>query len=270
MTVTNIAILLGTGLGVGFAGGLLGVGGSFIMTPVQYMIFTNMGLPVDTAIKLSFGTSLAVILPTAASGTWRHKREGAVWWDAALIIGGCGLASAFGGATLAAYLPGAVLKIIFGVAILAAGARMLSFRPPLADIEPKSDPRIWAACGVLIGLVSGLIGIGGGMLAVPLMVLVLKFNMHNAIATSLAVVMITSIGGTVGYMVNGLGVPGTAAPFPGLRSSGDVGASGGYQYRHGSGRGENRSPAPRQTAEICLRRGVILHGTKDARRFWLV
>jgi uncharacterized membrane protein YfcA len=208
MTVTNIAILLGTGLGVGFAGGLLGVGGSFIMTPVQYMIFTNMGLPVDTAIKLSFGTSLAVILPTAASGTWRHKREGAVWWDAALIIGGCGLASAFGGATLAAYLPGAVLKIIFGVAILAAGARMLSFRPPLADIEPKSDPRIWAACGVLIGLVSGLIGIGGGMLAVPLMVLVLKFNMHNAIATSLAVVMITSIGGTVGYMVNGLGVPG--------------------------------------------------------------
>jgi len=208
MTVANIAILLGTGLGVGFAGGLLGVGGSFIMTPVQYMIFTNMGLPVDTAIKLSFGTSLAVILPTAASGTWRHRREGAVWWRAALIIGSCGLASAFGGATLAAYLPGAVLKIIFGVAILAAGARMLSFRPPPADIEPKSDPRLWAAWGVLIGLTSGLIGIGGGMLAVPIMALVLKFRMHDAIATSLAVVMITSIGGMTGYMVNGLNVPG--------------------------------------------------------------
>ena len=75
MTVANIAILLGTGLGVGFAGGLLGVGGSFIMTPIQYMIFTNIGLPVDTAIKLSFGTSLAVILPTAASGIRRHQRE---------------------------------------------------------------------------------------------------------------------------------------------------------------------------------------------------
>jgi uncharacterized membrane protein YfcA len=61
---------------------------------------------------------------------------------------------------------------------------------------------------VLIGLTSGLIGIGGGMLAVPIMVLVLKFRMHDAIATSLAVVMITSIGGMTGYMVNGLNVPG--------------------------------------------------------------
>jgi uncharacterized membrane protein YfcA len=208
MTVANIAILLGTGLGVGFAGGLLGVGGSFIMTPVQYMIFTSMGLSVDTAIKLSFGTSLAVILPTAASGTWRHQKEGAVWWRAALIIGSCGLASAYGGATLASRLPGELLKIVFGVAILAAGARMLRFIPPPVDAEPKNDPRLWAACGVLIGLVSGLIGIGGGMLAVPLMVLVLKFKMHDAIATSLAVVMITSIGGMVGYMVNGLGAPG--------------------------------------------------------------
>lgn len=208
MVASNIAILLVTGLGVGFAGGLLGVGGSFIMTPVQYMIFTNMGLPLDTAIKLSFGTSLAVILPTAASGTWRHQREGAVWWRAALIIGGCGLASAFGGATLATYLPGAVLKIIFGVAILAAGTRMLVFKPPPVEVTPKSDPRLWAAWGALIGLVSGLIGIGGGMLAVPVMVLALKFKTHDAIATSLAVVMITSIGGMTGYMVNGLDVPG--------------------------------------------------------------
>jgi len=208
MTAANIATLLGAGLGVGFAGGLLGVGGSFIMTPVQYMIFTNMGLPVDIAIKLAFGTSLTVILPTAASGTWRHHRERAVWWRAALIIGGCGLASAFGGATLASYIPGATLKIAFGAAVLGAGVRMLSFRPSQADVEPKSNPRLWAAWGALIGLVSGLIGIGGGMLAVPIMVLVLKFKMHDAIATSLATVMITSIGGTAGYMVNGLGVPG--------------------------------------------------------------
>lgn len=181
------------------------------MTPVQYLIFTNMGLPVDIAIKLAFGTSLTVILPTAASGVWQHHREKAVWWRTAFIMGGCGLGSAFGGATLASYLPGAVLKIVFGAAILGAGARMLIPQPPEANAQPKNDTRLWAWWGILIGLASGLIGIGGGMLAVPIMVLVLKFRMHDAIATSLAVVMITSIGGVAGYIVNGLSVPGLPA-----------------------------------------------------------
>ncbi|MFC1938692.1 sulfite exporter TauE/SafE family protein [Chloroflexota bacterium] len=208
MTIANIVALLGAGLGAGFAGGLLGVGGSFIMTPVQYMVFTSMGLPVDMAIKLAFGTSLAVILPTAASGSWRHHKENAIWWRAALIMGGCGLASAFGGATLASYLPGAILKIVFGVVVLGAAARMLIFKPIAPDAQPKNAPWLWAGWGVLIGLVSGLVGIGGGMLAVPVMVLLLNFRIHKAVATSLAIVMITSVGGIVGYIVNGLGTPG--------------------------------------------------------------
>ena len=208
MTIANIVSLLAAGLGVGFAGGLLGVGGSFIMTPVQYMVFTSMGLPLDMAIKLAFGTSLAVMLPTAASGTWRHHKEGAIWWRAALIMGGCGLASAFGGATLASHLPGAILKIVFGAVVLGAAVRMLLFKPMAPDARPKNAPWLWAGWGAVIGFVSGLVGIGGGMLAVPVMVLLLDFRMHKAVATSLAMVMITSIGGIVGYIVNGLGTPG--------------------------------------------------------------
>ncbi len=211
MTTVNIITLLGAGIGVGFTGGLLGVGGSFIMTPVQYMVFTNMGLPVDIAIKLAFGTSLMVILPTAASGTWRHHKEGAVWWRAALIMGSCSTACAFGGATLASYLPGATLKIVFGAVVLGAGINMLVFKPVEANVEPRNNPWLWVAWAVPIGLVSGLIGIGGGMLAVPIMVMALKFKMHDAIATSLAVVMITSIGGIIGYIINGFGVPGLPA-----------------------------------------------------------
>ena len=208
MTIANIITLLATGLGVGFAGGLLGVGGAFIMTPVQYMVFTDMGLPPDIAIKLAFGTSLMVILPTAASGAWRHHREGAVWWKAALIMGGCGLACAFGGATLASYLPGATLKIVFGIVVLAAGVGMLIPRPVEANEEPKNNPWLWAVWAVPVGFVSGLVGLGGGVLAVPIMVLALKFKMHDAIATSLAVIMLTSIGGIVGYIVSGFGLPG--------------------------------------------------------------
>ncbi|MDD4984710.1 MAG: sulfite exporter TauE/SafE family protein [Dehalococcoidales bacterium] len=208
MTVAHILILLATGAGVGFAGGLLGVGGSFIMTPVQYLVFTDMGIPVDIAVKLAFGTSLMVILPTAASGAWRHHGEGAVWWRAAVIMGVCGSACAFGGATLASYLPGAGLKLAFGIVVIAAGAGMLVRRPVKAVEQPKSNPWLWVAWAAPIGVISGLVGLGGGVLAVPVMVLALKFRIHSAIATSLAFVMFTSIGGVIGYIVNGQGVAG--------------------------------------------------------------
>ena len=207
MTVVHIIILLATGVGGGFASGLLGVGGGFIMTPVQYWVFSNMGVPTDMAIKLAFGTSLMAIIPTAASGTWRHHKKGAVWWRAAIITGVSGLAGGFAGATLATYLPGEVLKIAFGVAILAATIRMLFATTSESDKEPEYRPWLWAALAIPVNIVTTMVGIGGGVLMVPIMVLVFKFKMHTAVATSLAFVMITNIGGVIGYIVNGLGVP---------------------------------------------------------------
>ena len=207
MTLAHIIILLVTGVGVGFASGLLGLGGAFIMTPVQYMIFTDMGLSPDTAIKLAFGTNLLVVLPTAASGAWRHHRQRAVWWRAAFIIGGCSLIFAFVGATLTAYLPGEALKTIYGVIVLLSGIRMLTAGQLQVEKEPVDNPWVWIGWAVPLGLISGIFGIGGAIVMIPVMVLALKFKMHNAVATSLAVMILTSIGGIVGYIVNGIGVP---------------------------------------------------------------
>lgn len=205
MAISQVVILLVTGLGVGFAGGLLGLGGAFIMTPVQYAVYTSMSYPPELAIKMAFGTSLLVILPTAASGTWRHSRAGEVFWKAAIIMGGVGLVSAFAGATLSTHLPGAALKTAFGGVVIASGLRMLTARLPEADEKPRNNPWLWAAWAVLIGLVSGILGVGGGVVAIPVMMLALKFRMHNAVATSLAMIIFTSIGGVAGYIVNGLG-----------------------------------------------------------------
>lgn len=208
MTTAHILILLATGVGVGFAGGLLGLGGAFIMTPVQYLVFTNMGLPTDLAIKLAFGTSLLVVLPLAASGAWRHSLKGVVRWRAAFIMGGCGLAFAFGGATLAAHLPGTVLKLAFGAVILASAIRMLTAPPHSVQAEPRENPWLLAAWAVPIGFISGILGIGGGILMIPVLVLALRFRMHNAVGTSLAIMLFTAAGGAVGYLVNGIGIAG--------------------------------------------------------------
>lgn len=207
MTIAHIIIFLGTGVGVGFASGLLGVGGGFIMIPVQYILYKDMGLPENMSLLMAFGTSLLVILPTVASGVWRHHKKGVVRWKAAIIMGPCGAAAAFGGASLAAHIPEEILKIVFGVVVLASGIQMLISKSLKSEQEAKDSPWLWIAWAIPIGMVTGLTGLGGGVVAVPVMVLALKFKMHNAIATSLAMILFTSAGGVVGYIINGLGVP---------------------------------------------------------------
>jgi len=102
MGFNHVLALLVTGLGVGFASGLLGIGGCFIMIPVQYWIYVSMGVEPGTAIKVAFGTNLFVVLPTAMSGSMGHHRKGAVWWKAAFVLGICGLIGAIIGATIPA------------------------------------------------------------------------------------------------------------------------------------------------------------------------
>jgi uncharacterized membrane protein YfcA len=208
MLAINAIILLVTGIVVGFASGLLGIGGGFIMNPVQLFVFTNVGITEDTAIKMAFGTGLLVMLPTAISGAWRHHRKGAVHWKAALIMGSCSSIMAIVGSTIATHLPGTYLKMAFGVVAVAGAIWMLTGRLPQAVGEPRTNPFLLLACAIPIGLLAGTIGLGGGVLAVPIMTLALKFKMHNAVATSLAMMILTSIGGVIGYFINGIGVPG--------------------------------------------------------------
>ncbi|MDD5127673.1 MAG: sulfite exporter TauE/SafE family protein [Dehalococcoidales bacterium] len=204
MTLIYCILLLVTGLVAGFAGGLLGVGGGFIMTPVQYFIFADMGLSTDVAIKLAFGTNLLVILPMAVSAAWRHSRKGIVQWRTAIVMGVSASASAFLGAGIASRLPGDWLKIAFGVISILSGIRMLMVKKEETTSPPRESCWLWAAWAVPIGLLTGILGIGGGVLAVPVLSLVLKFEIHRAMATSLAIMMFTSFSAVIGYTINGI------------------------------------------------------------------
>ena len=211
MSQSHLLILLATGVGAGFASGLLGVGGGFIMVPVMYWLIVAIGIPPAMAIRIAFGTSLLVILPTAMSGAWRHNKRKAVRWKAALVLGPCGLVGGLVGATLAAHLPGEALKLGFGGFVLAVAIWMgLEMTPKLAKEAVKPKDNLWSlvALGLPIGTISGLTGLGGGALIVPALVLALDFPMHMAVGTSVASIIFTSLGGVIGYVVNGIGVPG--------------------------------------------------------------
>jgi len=210
LTATHILILLTAGAGTGFVSGLLGIGGGAVMVPVTYWLILTMNIPPDIAIRIAFGTSLMVILPTVISGSWRHNKKKAVRWKTALILGSCTLVGGLAGASLAARLTAEILEIGFGVLILAVAVWMgLGLMPRLRKEaeEPRENFWLVAASGFPIGMVSGLTGIGGGLLIVAVLVLALNFPMHIAIGTSVASIILASIGGIVGYIVNGLGAP---------------------------------------------------------------
>jgi uncharacterized membrane protein YfcA len=128
-----------------------------------------------------------------------------------LVLGSGALVGGVVGASLAAHLPEEILKAGFGALILAIALWMgLGVLPKLRrkDSEPRENLALVAACGFPIGIVSGLTGIGGGVLIVAVLVLALNFPVHTAVGTSVAAIILGSLGGIAGYIINGLGVPG--------------------------------------------------------------
>jgi len=200
--------LLVTGLGVGFASGLLGVGGCFIMVPVQFWVLKSIGVDPTIAIRIAFGTNLLVVLPTAFSGAMTHHGKGAVLWKAGVSLGIAGAVGAFFGAFVAAHLPGKVLTVAFGIAVTLGAFRMLTAKPPQVVEEPSDSIAAFILWGIPLGFVSGIIGIGGGVLMIPIMVFFLKFKMHQAVGTSTALMIFTAMGGALSFLINGLGVEG--------------------------------------------------------------
>ena len=205
--LTIIIVLALTGVAVGFAEGLLGVGGCFIMVPVTFFVFKEMGYG-DIALKLAFGSNLLVVFPTAISGAWAHTKKEAVWWKAGMVLGVFGAIGAVIGATITSQLLSeGILKPAFGLVIGLGALRMLAWKPQKTEEDPKEQPLLWACCGFPIGIICGMLGLGGGIITVPVLAMALKFKMHHAVGTSLSMMIFTSIAGSIGYLINGLSVP---------------------------------------------------------------
>jgi len=208
-----VLVLLATGLVVGFVCGLLGIGGGFLMVPVQIWALTSQGIDPTLATRIAFGTSLAVVLPTALFGCRGHSCRGVVLWSPGIIMGLCGLAGAFLGGSIAAHAPGDLLRMAFGFVVMLGALRMLfagSPKPRQEAMQAKSRDGLvqYVLLGLAVGVISGLTGIGGGVILVPAMVIAMGFSMYQAIGTSSITIAFNAVGGIIAYAVNGWGVAG--------------------------------------------------------------
>jgi hypothetical protein len=204
LTFEILSLFLLLGALAGFIAGLFGIGGGVILVPLFLWVFKVAGFPSDLIVHMAFGTSLAIIVPTAFSSTLGHRKRGNVDWHQVLYLALAAMFGAFGGAMAAVNLPGEVLKALFGVMQVGVGLKMLLYRPHLPP-EERKGVAFWkfflvGGCG---GFFSAFFGVGGGIVAVPLMVILLRLPIHLAIGNSSALVVVSSLWGTLCYLFLG-------------------------------------------------------------------
>lgn len=188
-----IALTVALSVLVGVALGLLGGGGAILMVPLLAYV---AGQDSNEAIA----TSLLVVGVTSLVASTTHAVAGRVRWKVAGIFGAAAMVGAYAGGRISHYVPGTVLLVMFAVVMLGAGVAMLR---PRAENEVTNRPlRMPAmlAIGATVGVISGLLGAGGGFLLVPALVLLAGLPMPAAVGTSLVIISMQSMAGLAGQL----------------------------------------------------------------------
>jgi uncharacterized membrane protein YfcA len=199
----QLALLLAAvGALSGFLAGVFGVGGGAILVPVFYECFRLAGVPLEVRMPLCIGTSLAIIIPTSIRSWRAHYARGAVdmeilraWWLPVLI-------GVIAGSVTARYAPERLFKIVFVTVAYSAAARLLLARETwkFGDDFPRGP--LMKIYGFIVGLLSTLMGIGGGLFSNLLMTFYGR-SIPQAVATSSALAVLISIPGALGYVYAG-------------------------------------------------------------------
>jgi uncharacterized protein len=203
-------LLVAVGALSGFMAGLFGIGGGAVLVPVFYECFRLAGVPLEVRMPLCIGTSLAVIIPTSIRSFRAHYLRGAVdmgilksWWLTILV-------GVVVGSVTARYAPERLFKYVFVAVAWSATLRLWFAREGwnLGTEMPKGV--LMKVYGFFVGLLSTLMGVGGGLFSNLLMTFYGR-PIHQSVATSSALAVLISIPGAIGYVYAGWPV---AARFP--------------------------------------------------------
>lgn len=191
--MTAAALAWPGAIAIGLSLGLLGSGGSILTVPVLVYL-----LGQDE--KVAIAGSLFIVGTIAAAGSAQYLRARLIDWRSVALFGVPGMAGTYAGAWLAAFVPGLVQLSLFALVMLLAATLML--RPVALDGPARAPRDRWkiALDGLAVGALTGLVGVGGGFLIVPALVLLGGLSMHRAVATSLVIIALKSFSGFYKYL----------------------------------------------------------------------
>jgi uncharacterized membrane protein YfcA len=185
----------------GLLAGLLGIGGGLVIVPMLVYVFALNNIPHELTMHLALATSMASIMFTSVSSFMAHHKRGAVHWHVVKKIVAGILTGTFLGSCFASAMSTNFLKLFFIIFLYFVAAQLLFNKKPKGGRDLPGKAGMFAV-GNGIGVVSSLVGIGGGTLSVPFM-LWCNIRVHQAIGTSAAIGLPIAVAGTVGYIVNG-------------------------------------------------------------------
>ena len=195
-------LLVFVGALAGFLAGIFGIGGGAVLVPVFYECFRLAGVPLEVRMPLCIGTSLAIVIPTSIASFRAHYRRGAVdlailklWW-VPVVIG------VVAGSAIARFAPEKLFKIVFVCVAWSAATRLFLARDGWKFGDDVPTGPLMRIYGFFIGLLSTLMGVGGGLFANLLMTFYGR-PIHQAVATSSALAVLISIPGALGYVYAG-------------------------------------------------------------------
>jgi len=208
---------LALGIGIGTIAGILGVGGGFLIVPTLVLL----GEPIHLAI----GTSLACIVLSALSASLTHIKRGAVLYRVVILKEAFSIPSAILGAYLSSKLPGKELRLIFAVLLLYLAYTMARGSKSAQVRSNTIRYSLVPVVGIISGFVSGLLGISGGVLNVPLFHVLIGIPMRYAVGTSSLSLFFTALAGAIEhYRLGQVDVHSALLLAPGLIIGGRIGA----------------------------------------------
>jgi uncharacterized membrane protein YfcA len=205
MDISLIIAFLLLGAAVGFAAGLLGIGGGMLLVPFITLLLTAKAFPEELIIHMAIATSLATIMFTSISSVRAHHKRGAVSWRVVKLLAPGILIGSWIGPWIGSQLNSSGLALFFALFVALSATQMLIDKKPAAGRELPRAPGMLGAGGV-IGVLSGLVGAGGGFVSVPFMTWC-NVKIHNAVATSAALGFPIALAGTLSNIYYGMNVP---------------------------------------------------------------
>ncbi len=197
----TLLLSLVLGFGIGGSLGLLGGGGSILTVPALVYL-------IGQTPQIAVTTSLAIVGANSALGAFFHRSQGTLNWRVALVFGGTGMLFSYLAAGISKQVSPNVLMVAFALLMLVVGTILVRQKPAAAKLKLADDAnnlRLWKVLlgGAAVGLLTGILGVGGGFLIVPALVMLVGMSMHQAVGTSLVVITMNSISGFMGH-INGM------------------------------------------------------------------
>ncbi|GAA4026253.1 sulfite exporter TauE/SafE family protein [Actimicrobium antarcticum] len=205
MDLSLIIAFLVLGSAVGFAAGLLGIGGGMLLVPFITALLTYKAFPKELIIHMAIATSLATIMFTSVSSVIAHHRRGAVRWDVVRLLAPGILVGSWIGPWIGKQMNSSGLALFFAVFVALSATQMLFDKKPAGTRGLPRGVGMFGAGGV-IGVLAGLVGAGGGFISVPFMTWC-NVKIHNAVATSAALGFPIALAGTLSNVYFGMSMP---------------------------------------------------------------